>query len=244
MRMCGHAHHDDMLYLGRDPQTSWDYPAAGRAGLRRPRALRVLGGARSDRALRREAARPRASSKPGDLDRFKREAEALVEDARRARSSTRRGRSRRRPASACSRTRSRACTSRCSIPDGPARSTLNTRTARRSRRPPRFLPDVSRTRRRSIRRAAPFSTRSCSASATRCAPIRACSSTARTSAASTATRSCCCGRCSRSSAIASSTRRSPRARCSASASARRWPGSGRSARSSSTTSSRPASISS
>lgn len=26
MRMCGHAHHDDMLYLGKDPQTSWGYP--------------------------------------------------------------------------------------------------------------------------------------------------------------------------------------------------------------------------
>jgi 2-oxoisovalerate dehydrogenase E1 component len=26
MRMCGHAHHDDMLYLGREPQPSWDYP--------------------------------------------------------------------------------------------------------------------------------------------------------------------------------------------------------------------------
>src|SRR5436309_1017720 len=25
MRMCGHAHHDDMLYLGRDPQPSWEY---------------------------------------------------------------------------------------------------------------------------------------------------------------------------------------------------------------------------
>src|SRR5438067_611476 len=25
MRMCGHAHHDDMLYLGREPQTGWDY---------------------------------------------------------------------------------------------------------------------------------------------------------------------------------------------------------------------------
>ncbi len=27
MRMCGHAHHDDMLYLGKDPQTSWEYAA-------------------------------------------------------------------------------------------------------------------------------------------------------------------------------------------------------------------------
>ncbi len=25
LRMCGHAHHDDMLYLGRDPQAGWDY---------------------------------------------------------------------------------------------------------------------------------------------------------------------------------------------------------------------------
>ncbi|HEY0142749.1 MAG TPA: thiamine pyrophosphate-dependent enzyme [Thermoanaerobaculia bacterium] len=32
MRMCGHAHHDDMLYLGRDPQTSWGYPALTEAG--------------------------------------------------------------------------------------------------------------------------------------------------------------------------------------------------------------------
>ena len=28
MRMCGHAHHDDMLYLGKDPQPSWDVSAA------------------------------------------------------------------------------------------------------------------------------------------------------------------------------------------------------------------------
>ena len=26
MRMCGHAHHDDMLYLGREPKPSWTYP--------------------------------------------------------------------------------------------------------------------------------------------------------------------------------------------------------------------------
>jgi 2-oxoisovalerate dehydrogenase E1 component len=26
MRMCGHAHHDDMLYLGKEPQPSWEYP--------------------------------------------------------------------------------------------------------------------------------------------------------------------------------------------------------------------------
>ncbi|MFL6279702.1 MAG: thiamine pyrophosphate-dependent dehydrogenase E1 component subunit alpha [Vicinamibacterales bacterium] len=28
MRMCGHAHHDDMLYLGKDPPLGWAYPPA------------------------------------------------------------------------------------------------------------------------------------------------------------------------------------------------------------------------
>jgi len=32
MRMCGHAHHDDMLYLGRDPQPGWEYPALSEQG--------------------------------------------------------------------------------------------------------------------------------------------------------------------------------------------------------------------
>ncbi len=32
MRMCGHAHHDDMLYLGKDPQPSWDYHTLHESG--------------------------------------------------------------------------------------------------------------------------------------------------------------------------------------------------------------------
>src|SRR5256714_3619599 len=32
MRMCGHAHHDDMLYLGKDPQPSWSYPPLSEEG--------------------------------------------------------------------------------------------------------------------------------------------------------------------------------------------------------------------
>jgi 2-oxoisovalerate dehydrogenase E1 component len=32
MRMCGHAHHDDMLYLGKDPQPSWSYPPLAEGG--------------------------------------------------------------------------------------------------------------------------------------------------------------------------------------------------------------------
>jgi len=32
MRMCGHAHHDDMLYLGRDPAPAWEYAQPTEAG--------------------------------------------------------------------------------------------------------------------------------------------------------------------------------------------------------------------
>ena len=32
MRMCGHAHHDDMLYLGKEPPVGWDYPEPSEAG--------------------------------------------------------------------------------------------------------------------------------------------------------------------------------------------------------------------
>ncbi|MEM6456833.1 MAG: thiamine pyrophosphate-dependent enzyme, partial [Acidobacteriota bacterium] len=32
MRMCGHAHHDDMLYLGREPQPGWTYPKPAEGG--------------------------------------------------------------------------------------------------------------------------------------------------------------------------------------------------------------------
>lgn len=36
MRMCGHAHHDDMLYLGKDPHPGWDYPALAPQGYANP----------------------------------------------------------------------------------------------------------------------------------------------------------------------------------------------------------------
>ena len=32
MRMCGHAHHDDMLYLGKDPPLGWEYPPLADGG--------------------------------------------------------------------------------------------------------------------------------------------------------------------------------------------------------------------
>lgn len=36
MRMCGHAHHDDMLYLGADPELGFDYPAPDARGYAQP----------------------------------------------------------------------------------------------------------------------------------------------------------------------------------------------------------------
>jgi len=37
MRMCGHAHHDDMLYLGKDPQPSWEYAPLTPQGYANPK---------------------------------------------------------------------------------------------------------------------------------------------------------------------------------------------------------------
>ena len=83
MRMCGHAHHDDMLYLGRDPQPSWDYPAAGEQGYAN-RELYAYWSAHDPIAtyavrLERDGVIAR-----GDLERWKREAEAIVEKEARA----------------------------------------------------------------------------------------------------------------------------------------------------------------
>jgi 2-oxoisovalerate dehydrogenase E1 component len=82
-RMCGHAHHDDMLYLGRDPHPSWDYPQIGTSGYV-DRERYQYWAARDpiqSYARRLEAEGLIASS---DVDRFKREAEAIVEEQARA----------------------------------------------------------------------------------------------------------------------------------------------------------------
>ncbi len=78
MRMCGHAHHDDMLYLGRDPQPSWTYPALSDSGYA-PRELYELWSRRDP--IARYAVRLRAEGviAEEDLVRFQKEAEVLVE---------------------------------------------------------------------------------------------------------------------------------------------------------------------
>jgi 2-oxoisovalerate dehydrogenase E1 component len=83
MRMCGHAHHDDMLYLGRDPSPSWEYPPLSDQGYA-DRALYEYWSARDP--IRSYAAKLEAGGiiTAGDLDRFAREAETLVDQQARA----------------------------------------------------------------------------------------------------------------------------------------------------------------
>jgi 2-oxoisovalerate dehydrogenase E1 component len=83
MRMCGHAHHDDMLYLGRDPQPTWDYPALSEQGYA-DAALYAYWSAHDPivcYAARLE--RDRLVTRD-DLARWKQEAEAIVEAEARA----------------------------------------------------------------------------------------------------------------------------------------------------------------
>ena len=78
MRMCGHAHHDDMLYLGRDTPPSWDYPRPADGGYADRDAYGYWS---SHDPIRRYADRLAAEEViAGDeLERWKSEVEALVE---------------------------------------------------------------------------------------------------------------------------------------------------------------------
>src|SRR5213076_194115 len=78
MRMCGHAHHDDMLYLGKDPQPSWTYPPLAEGGYA-DRALYDFWSRRDPIATYAAKLERDGVIGPDDLARFKREAEELVE---------------------------------------------------------------------------------------------------------------------------------------------------------------------
>jgi 2-oxoisovalerate dehydrogenase E1 component len=77
MRMCGHAHHDDMLYLGKDPQPSWEYPvlADGYADA----GLYAYWAARDPIATYAARLESEGVIAPGALDGLKKDAEAIVE---------------------------------------------------------------------------------------------------------------------------------------------------------------------
>ena len=83
MRMCGHAHHDDMLYLGKEAAPSWDYPRpSGEAYVDREQY--EFWRARDPIARYAERLEARGLLEPGGLDRLKTEAEAMVDAEARA----------------------------------------------------------------------------------------------------------------------------------------------------------------
>ncbi len=77
MRMCGHAHHDDMLYLGKDPPPSWEYPQVEDQGYAN-RELYEYWSARDPIPMYAERLEAAGVIDAGALDGLKREAEALV----------------------------------------------------------------------------------------------------------------------------------------------------------------------
>jgi 2-oxoisovalerate dehydrogenase E1 component len=78
MRMCGHAHHDDMLYLGKDPQPGWEYPPLQPQGYANAE-LYAFWSARDP--IPAYAARLQADGviEAGDLETLKQECDALVD---------------------------------------------------------------------------------------------------------------------------------------------------------------------
>jgi len=85
MRMCGHAHHDDMLYLGKEPQAAtgaWDYPALTEQGYANADLYAYWGGRDPIKtyAARLEDQKVATS---GEIAGWKREIEALVDEAAR-----------------------------------------------------------------------------------------------------------------------------------------------------------------
>jgi 2-oxoisovalerate dehydrogenase E1 component len=78
MRMCGHAHHDDMLYLGKEPPISWECaPVADGAYVNREQYEYW---AKKDPIAGYNAKLiDEGILRPGDLDVFKHEADAMVE---------------------------------------------------------------------------------------------------------------------------------------------------------------------
>ena len=78
MRMCGHAHHDDMLYLGREPQPGWEYPELTSDGYADPHAFRYWSEKDPIQTYAKRLERQNII-RPGDLALWQAEAEEMVE---------------------------------------------------------------------------------------------------------------------------------------------------------------------
>src|SRR5688572_2341532 len=84
LRMCGHAHHDDMLYLGKEPAIAWGYPPLAPEGAYANRALYQYWATKDPIATYAAALAEDEVIDADDLERYKREAEAIVEGEARA----------------------------------------------------------------------------------------------------------------------------------------------------------------
>ncbi|HYB96169.1 MAG TPA: thiamine pyrophosphate-dependent enzyme [Vicinamibacterales bacterium] len=80
MRMCGHAHHDDMLYLGKDQPPSWDYPQLHDTGYAN-RELYEFWAKRDPIPMYARRLEEDGIIKPGHLDELKKWADELVDRA-------------------------------------------------------------------------------------------------------------------------------------------------------------------
>jgi 2-oxoisovalerate dehydrogenase E1 component len=84
MRMCGHAHHDDMLYLGKEPQLSWEYPPIAEDSAYCNREQFAYWSRRDPIAIYAERLRADGVIGANDAERFRHEAEQVVEAEARA----------------------------------------------------------------------------------------------------------------------------------------------------------------
>jgi 2-oxoisovalerate dehydrogenase E1 component len=78
LRMCGHAHHDDMLYLGKEPASGWRYPELGDGGYA-DRELYEYWSGKDPIATYAASLEAGGLIEHGDLDRYTRDAEALID---------------------------------------------------------------------------------------------------------------------------------------------------------------------
>ena len=83
MRMCGHAHHDDMLYLGKDPQVSWSYPPLTEQGYANPE-LYAYWSARDPLVSYAARLESEGIIAAGDAERIRKDVDVLVEAEARA----------------------------------------------------------------------------------------------------------------------------------------------------------------
>ena len=79
MRMCGHAHHDDMLYLGKEPAPSWDYPQLTDGSGYADPALYAFWASRDPIKVYAARLEEDGVIAAGDLQRYQTDATALVE---------------------------------------------------------------------------------------------------------------------------------------------------------------------